>query len=164
MQFSTKKQFLIGCTGHGGEHTADGAETLPFMRGTRLSFLTLLSEPTEGVVVACFFVPSKAAMSGFVMLCPATVARNGAVVSAPRSRNMSRCASAKNDGGAVPHRQCDATTNTTARMLRRVVAVRRSGPRGGSVAVRASGIEQAISDLATGVGLPCTVSGGRGER
>ena len=39
------------------------------------------------------------------------------------------------------------------------VSVRRAGSRGrSSVAPRAS-IEQAISDLATGVGLPCTVSG-----
>ena len=100
---------------------------------------------------------------GCTMMCPGAAAT--VVTTAPRSsRRWSASASSSPatttmKNGAVPHRQCDATTSSSVRQMRRVVSMRRSAPRrGGSVAVRASGIEQAISDLATGVGLPCTVS------
>ena len=98
------------------------------------------------------------------MLSPAaTVAWGGAVVSSSRARGTNGFASATTDAAAAAtgvHRQRDATSTTSVRRMRRVIAVRRAGPRGGSVAVRASGIEHlgpAISDLAAGIGLPCTV-------
>ena len=84
-------------------------------------------------------------------LCPAAV-RGSAVGNAPRASTR---------GIATPvalgcHRQRDAAVAT------RVVARRaatRATPRGSSLAVRAAHYEaaQVISDLAAGVGLPCTV-------
>ena len=113
------------------------------------------ARPTPSPLVVARVSPTPLAHQRPTMsaatLCPAAV-RGSAVGNAPRASTR---------GIATPvalgcHRQRDTAVAT------RVVARRaatRATPRGSSLAVRAAHYEaaQVISDLAAGVGLPCTV-------